>query len=375
MSFEIKGWCPGAHRPMMSGDGLVVRVRPRLARLSAAQVLGLCAAARRHGAGLIDLTNRANLQIRGVGQDNWPALIDDLAALDLLDDDPEQESRRNILVEPLWVAGGETHRLALEMLARLPELPDLPAKMGFAIDTGSGPVLRDASADFRFERSSAGRVMLRADGRATGVELAPGTEVDTLIRLARWFIDTGGAQAGRMARHTAPLPDWAQGHAVPALPRAPLAPGPHALGAVHGLAFGQVRAADLAQAMRASGASHLRVTPWRVVLLENAAPGAQSGLLWDADAPELRIDACPGAPFCPQAQGETRDLARRLAPLVTGTLHVSGCAKGCARARAADVVLTARDGVYDLSRGARAGEPPEKSGLTADQILAQFGAA
>ena len=26
----VQGWCPGAHRPMMSGDGLVVRVRPRL---------------------------------------------------------------------------------------------------------------------------------------------------------------------------------------------------------------------------------------------------------------------------------------------------------------------------------------------------------
>ena len=25
----IQGWCPGALRPMMSGDGLVVRVRPR----------------------------------------------------------------------------------------------------------------------------------------------------------------------------------------------------------------------------------------------------------------------------------------------------------------------------------------------------------
>ena len=24
----IKGWCPGALRPMQSGDGLVVRVRP-----------------------------------------------------------------------------------------------------------------------------------------------------------------------------------------------------------------------------------------------------------------------------------------------------------------------------------------------------------
>ena len=65
----VQGWCPGAHRPMMSGDGLVVRVRPRLARLSAAQTLGLCDLALRFGNGTIDLTNRANLQLRGVAED------------------------------------------------------------------------------------------------------------------------------------------------------------------------------------------------------------------------------------------------------------------------------------------------------------------
>ena len=31
----IKGWCPGALRPMQSGDGLVVRVRPFGGRLEA----------------------------------------------------------------------------------------------------------------------------------------------------------------------------------------------------------------------------------------------------------------------------------------------------------------------------------------------------
>ncbi|MEQ1672674.1 MAG: precorrin-3B synthase, partial [Hyphomicrobium sp.] len=44
--FEIKGWCPGALRPMMSGDGLVVRVRPRAGRLTMAQALGIAQAAR-----------------------------------------------------------------------------------------------------------------------------------------------------------------------------------------------------------------------------------------------------------------------------------------------------------------------------------------
>ena len=34
----IQGWCPGALRPMMSGDGLVVRIRPREGRVSGAQL-------------------------------------------------------------------------------------------------------------------------------------------------------------------------------------------------------------------------------------------------------------------------------------------------------------------------------------------------
>ena len=38
--FEIKGWCPSALRPMLSGDGLVVRLRPRGGRLSSAQAVG-----------------------------------------------------------------------------------------------------------------------------------------------------------------------------------------------------------------------------------------------------------------------------------------------------------------------------------------------
>jgi len=149
---EVRGWCPGAHRPMMSGDGLVVRVRPRLARLTLAQATGLARAAARHGAGLIDLTNRANLQLRGVDPGAWPELMAELAALDLLDADPALEGRRNIVHAPDWVQGDDTHRLGRELAARLAELPAMPAKVGFAIDAGPRPVLAAVSADFRVER-------------------------------------------------------------------------------------------------------------------------------------------------------------------------------------------------------------------------------
>ena len=41
----IRGWCPGALRPMQSGDGLVVRLRPQAGRLTAVQAAGVAALA------------------------------------------------------------------------------------------------------------------------------------------------------------------------------------------------------------------------------------------------------------------------------------------------------------------------------------------
>src|ERR1700758_2498462 len=101
-TFAVKGWCPTALRPMLSGDGLVVRIRPRGGRLSAAQALGIADLATRYGNGLIDLTGRANLQIRGVSVDEHASLIAELAELQLIDADTELEAQRNILVAPFW---------------------------------------------------------------------------------------------------------------------------------------------------------------------------------------------------------------------------------------------------------------------------------
>ena len=60
--------------------------------------------------------------------------------------------------------------------------------------------------------------------------------------------------------------------------------------------------------------------------------------------------ACTGAPACPQGQGDTRTLARQLAPLLPKgrALHLSGCAKGCAHPAPADLTLTATGQGYDL---------------------------
>ncbi|MDG1679564.1 MAG: cobalamin biosynthesis protein CobG, partial [Tateyamaria sp.] len=70
----VKGWCPDVHRPMHSGDGLLVRIRPRLGRLTIKQVLELCEISLTHGNGAIDLTSRANIQIRGICKTNYHKL-------------------------------------------------------------------------------------------------------------------------------------------------------------------------------------------------------------------------------------------------------------------------------------------------------------
>ncbi|MGU3391239.1 cobalamin biosynthesis protein CobG [Sphingomonas sp. M1A8_2b] len=361
----IRGWCPTAWRPMAAGDGLLIRVRPRLGRLTHEQVLGLCDAALSYGKGQIDATNRANLQIRGVV--DWQALVERLCVLGLVDPDPAIESRCVILVAPDWRDGDDTHRIATELMQRLAELPDLPGKVGFAIDAGDMCVLHADAADFRIERGIDGDLILRADGREAGWRVDQGGEVDALIALAHRFVDTGGVSSGRMARHDAVLPMTAN-----VRPRTASERPAHPVGTAHGLPFGRIDAAALNRFIHQSGATAIRVTPWRTILIEGGAPGMVFG---EGDPTLLNVDACVGAPACPQASVATRDLAVRLAPHIAGRLHVSGCAKGCARSVPADVVLTGRDGRFDLGFVARAGESPVLAGLDAPAVLAHFGAA
>lgn len=368
---DIKGWCPDAWHPMAAGDGLIMRVRPPMGRIGHAQLLGLCEAAMAHGNGLIDLTNRANLQIRGVREKNWGPLVARLVALDLVHADPVLESRHKLLVTPDWQTGDDNAHIASALGDRLVELPDLPAKTGFVVDASSAPLLFGEAGDFRIERGAHGGLILRADGRASGIAITSDTAVDALVALAHWFVASGGRDAGRMARHHVPLPEWACGTILPAPPPPPLQPGRHPLGFVYGATFGQVEASTLAQL-----ADHdLRLTPWRMLIVEGGTGKPIDGLLDDRADPLLRVDACPGQPHCPQATVETRALARSLAPHIAGRLHVSGCAKGCAHAAPADLCLTGGAGRYDLATQAKAGAPPQRTDLDRSAILALLGAA
>src|SRR5690606_8581459 len=113
-------------------------------------------------------------------------LLQELAGLDLLDVDPEEESRRNIVVAPFWTAGDLTHRLESALAETLPQLPDLPSKFGFTVDCGPAPILTGAPADIRLERRRDG-LILRLDGMRRGRPVAEEHVPGAVVEAADWF--------------------------------------------------------------------------------------------------------------------------------------------------------------------------------------------
>lgn len=360
----VKGWCPGAYRPMMSGDGLIVRVRPRGGRLSAREARGLADVADRYGNGVLDLTSRANLQNRGVREEAHDALLNDLAALGLLDEDPLLEARRNILVAPFWTEADETCRLVHALTQALPQLPELPAKVGFAVDTGPRRVLADASADIRIERAAEGGLLVRADGLGLGRYVTEAEVIPAVLDMSAWLAPRITPDTRRMAAVVAretPPDEWQT--AEPATTQK-LAPGPTPHGAILGAAFGQIETQALLDLLEVTRCTGLRFLPGRMFLLEGVTEAPEGTFLTDPGSAYLTTNACPGAPLCAHASVETRALARALAPRVGGDLHVSGCAKGCAHPGKAALTLVGRDGRFDLVRDGCSWDEPAVAGLS-----------
>jgi precorrin-3B synthase len=415
-TFEVKGWCPTALRPMQSGDGLIVRVRPRCGMFSLRELVVLADAALRHGNGHIDLTRRANLQIRGVSETSLQELQDVISALGLLDSTAEGEAARNLMVSPLagidpaeMLDVREIARELARQLASDPVVRVLPPKFGFVIDGGGALGLADERADIRVTAIRGGA----EPAMAIGIDTTSGTDwlgsasvaaaADVAIETARAFVKVMPDGTPKRMRevsdaHRASIRSIMIAKLNPPKPASVGVPEPAPrVGLLDfgsnrlalGLAapFGRVEAAQLrnfAEAIAAFGVEEVRLSPWRILYVEavnrslgdailNAA--RSTGFIVDALDPLLRIEACPGAPACQSTELDTRSHARQLAGLLTqldfgGNVHVSGCAKGCARSEAADLTLVGAGGNYGIVHNGTARDRPVRrysfSDLAAD---------
>lgn len=395
-----RGWCPTLHEPMASGDGLLLRVKPRAGRLDAAAAHAVADAASRHGNGVVELTARANLQLRGLTPASAQLAAASLLACGAAEPSPAAERRRNVVVSPLAgddpTEAGDPLGVARALETRLaadPSLAPLPGKFGFAVDGGGLAGLAGLRADVTIETGDA-RCRLGLDGAASR-RVAVDDAVDAAIRVARVFLRRAPAAARRMrdlvaaAGIEAVLREAGLGPAFDA-PHASPAPAPVGFlrypgrGGAFGMAprLGVLEAGALGALARLAcrhGDGLLRMTPWRTLLLGGVAASEVAalaeaalslGMVTNPRDPLLGVAACPGAPSCPSASVRAREDAAWLAASAPPGLHVSGCAKGCAHPAPAAVTLVGEGGSYALVRNGRASDPPLRRGLTVEAAAA-----
>jgi precorrin-3B synthase len=416
-AIDVKGWCPGALRPMESGDGLIVRLRISCGVVPLELASRVADWSEQFGNGLIDLSARANLQLRGVTPETLPALIAALDEAKLLDASVAAEAVRNVLVSPFSrldpAAVVDARAIARALEERLTQdsaLAGLPARFGFAVEDGGDFPLGDVNVDVRIEatRGVGQRFTLRLAGADTciGPATAEGV-VDAAIALAHAFLTSRRGDERRMRDLVARLgvEAIAQAAQLPILPSRRRANarqlshllGGHALGLQHfvGVAapFGRFAARDFAMLAREAarvGATEMRLSPWRAIVIGALSSVdaqalanrlARTALVLDASDPRLRISACAGAPACASAQAPAREDAAAFAEALRGqsgegvVVHVSGCAKGCAHPRPAAVTLVGAKGGYDLVLAGIARSEPVARDLTRPEALraiAQF---
>jgi precorrin-3B synthase len=380
-----RGACPTLWEPMPTGDGLLVRVKPAVGRLTASQARLVADASARCGSGVVELTGRGNLQIRGLRPDTAGAFARAIVQAGLGHPDPEVERRRNVACSPL---NADAARVAADLdllLVAADGLAALPPKFGFAVN--GDPALHEIGADIVI-RLGTERCDVGAEGGTLALQVVLARAAEVALDLARAFLRLRDGHRrmrdliASVGEHTVLSACGLRPVArVPAPTNAALPIGRLPDGFGVGVPFGALRSADLARLADAAeykGRGTLLLTPWRVVVLPGVPdPAALAGLdlITDPADPRLRITICPGQPSCASATVATRGMAVELAGLaLAGTVHVSGCVKGCAHPGPATLTLVGRDERFDLVREGRAGDPPVRRGLTGAEVLAEAAA-
>ncbi|WP_279777915.1 precorrin-3B synthase [Sphaerisporangium sp. TRM90804] len=378
-----------------AADGPLARVRVPGGVVSAAQLRELAAAADELGSGVIELTSRANVQVRGLRSP--AAFAARIAAAGLLPS-PAHERVRNIVASPLG-GRGPSGALATEplvaaldtALCATPGLAGLPGRFLFALDDGTGDAAGlgadvtfgagglllagtgvgfAAGGPFPAEGLTAGSAVPRPGAGTAGPPHPAGRPTPTgdpvtlMIAAAEAFLAERGDDGawriaeltGGPARIAARLGGATTGEPAPG-------PAPRRAGPV-GQRDGRVALEAVvplgrlspAQARALAGTARpVRLTPWRTVVLLDvdaravealAGPLEDAGLVTDPASPWVGVTACTGRPGCAKSLADVQADAARWAagrdraPAVP--VHWAGCERRCGlpRGRVTQMVAT-----------------------------------
>ena len=397
--------CPGLLRIVPALDGGICRVKLAAGVLSAAQALAIADAIDKHASGIVDITNRANLQLRGVKRGHEEALIAALLDAGLGPQDAthaQADDVRNVMVSP--AAGRDAHALSdttalaadlLTLLQGDPRCAALSPKFALLLDGGERLMMLDHPHDIWFSAMPtseyaeplfafglAGCPPVAAE-HANALAAVAASDVPALTRaLLHTFLDLAAPEHTRMrdviAAHSV---DNVLAHAehqsgISLLRSEPVerwrrepADASRRLGARQQRdgqrwhigaqpALGRMNSttlrglAVLAQQQNHEGAT-LHMTPWQTVLLtdidtSNVAATLQTletlGLATTPHNPLTRVIACAGSTGCAKSLADTKADALKLAARgvpAQTQVHLSGCPRSCAAAHCAPYTLLA----------------------------------
>jgi precorrin-3B synthase len=339
------GLCPTFAHPTLQRDGYLLRVPLVGGHLLVHQVEALAHVAGDYGNGIVELTNRGNLQLRGLAQDTLGLALAACQAVGLGD-----YSASLVTISPLAAAGERRLREVLVRSLADVDAERLSRKFAVHIDDKAGHTAdRPADLLVRLTDADAYEVTVRTLGSTT---CASAEEVAGLARrLAETCIQHGPhARPADVASSTGPaalaaaigaarawLPSPLPRHARPPL-QIGIAPWPHTLAEPQpngaGVAgadyltraaarFGRVNAATMAGLgglLRRHQLDSLTITPWRsfafacssadhaAAVLEDAAA---LGLLTDTRDPAFGVITCIGSAGCWQTELDTLAEAER----------------------------------------------------------------
>lgn len=353
--------CPGVLRLHPAEDGGLARVRLPGGRLALDGLLALREAAG-IGNGLVELTARANLQVRGIPDEAEGPLAEVLHAGGLLPS-AEHERVRNVAASPL--AGrlptslAPTDEIVAALDRRLCEdsaLAGLSGRFLFALDDGSATDgARGADIAIRGERG--GDFRLHLAGQATDRTVAADDAAALAVEAARAFLAAAREADRADAWRIADLSNGAElvarrlgaslaGHPPPAAPAAVLlgrveqADGRWAVTVLPPL--GRLDPAML-EALAALGHDDVRASARRTLSFVDLPADQVEPLLCALEAAGFvaseesgwwGLSACAGLGACARAVRDVRALAvQRAAQRRPGDPpeHWSACERGCGR--------------------------------------------
>ena len=354
--------------------------------MSCSQLATLIELSSQFGDTKLHLTNRANIQMRGIETASLPEILKALTAAGLLDEDSELEAIRNIIVQPSIALCRSRQSERMRALAGCVEsvlqenqhFRMLPGKFGFALQEGTriDPALVSDVTLIALR----GHFLLALDNALDkGVLLTGEVAVITALEnIVKAFLSM--REVDRGIRRMRDAVAWIGADALLSSTgmksfahRLPISKNLASIGYSKdfrtvglGFAFGEI--SDFAMAavlkfMAEEETEEVALSTSRALVFPVAdakaarkllALGRQIDAIVDPGDIRLRVHACVGAPACARGTVPARRDAQAVIDALHGcgrafdAVHISGCEKGCAYSGEADITAMGKLGAYEV---------------------------